>query len=106
MEFFFMLMVPIYLPMAIMGFTRKLIINFVNEKSEKYKEYQKVLNNYNIIQKNKQIMGVNSTSYTLGWIFTSYITGFLVNIKKNIIYYIHILVCYNSFSNNFTNRRI
>lgn len=35
-------MVPIYLPTAIMGFTRKLVINFVNEKKEKYKEYQKV----------------------------------------------------------------
>ena len=41
-DFFFILMVPIYLPTAIMGFTRKLIINFFNEKKEKYKEYQKV----------------------------------------------------------------
>ena len=42
-EFFFILMAPIYLPTAIMGFTRKLIVNFVNEKKEKYKEYQKVI---------------------------------------------------------------
>lgn len=42
-DFFFILMAPIYLPTAIMGFTRKLIVNFVNEKKEKYKEYQKVI---------------------------------------------------------------
>ena len=78
-------MVPIYLPTAIMGFTRKLIINFVNEKKEKYKEYQKVffINKYKFgIVKNYfifKINGLNNNAYIMGWMATSYLTGLIVN---------------------------
>jgi hypothetical protein len=35
MEVIFLMLIPIYLPMSIGGFTRRLLINFTAEKQEK-----------------------------------------------------------------------
>lgn len=42
---FLLAILPIYLPSSVNGFTRRLLVNFVNEKKEKYKETQKVIIN-------------------------------------------------------------
>ena len=39
------ILLPIYLPLSITGFSRQFLIDFVNEKTERYKEYQKVREN-------------------------------------------------------------
>ena len=42
MPLFQIIMIPIYLPGALSAFMRKLLINLVHEKNEKFKENQKV----------------------------------------------------------------
>ncbi|EAR89872.2 ABC transporter family protein (macronuclear) [Tetrahymena thermophila SB210] len=54
------LMLPLYLPGTITGYAKKLLINYVNEKHERYKETQK-------------IMGLTQRAYLSGWLITSYL---------------------------------
>ncbi|KAL4495193.1 hypothetical protein ABPG72_007300 [Tetrahymena utriculariae] len=59
------LMLPLYLPGTITGYAKKLLINYVNEKHERYKETQK-------------IMGLTQRAYLSGWLITSYLAmGFI-----------------------------
>ncbi|KAL4455080.1 hypothetical protein ABPG74_006462 [Tetrahymena malaccensis] len=55
----------LYLPLSLSGFLRSFVYNFINEKSEKYKETQK-------------IMGLKSISYNLGWFIFNYAKAFII----------------------------
>ena len=57
--------VPLFLPMSLNGVIRRFMINFVNEKSEKYKETQK-------------IMGLRQSSYMVGWLLDIYTRGMIM----------------------------
>ncbi|KAL4503253.1 hypothetical protein ABPG72_000859 [Tetrahymena utriculariae] len=63
----------LYLPLSLSGFLRSFVYNFINEKSEKYKETQK-------------IMGLKSLSYNLGWFIFNYAKAFIIG-------FIYLLPC-------------
>ncbi|KRX06128.1 P-loop containing nucleoside triphosphate hydrolase [Pseudocohnilembus persalinus] len=56
----FDMMLPIYLPAAVTGFSRKHLISFVSEKQDKIREFQK-------------INGLKQSAYMSGWLIFSYI---------------------------------
>ncbi|KAL4509467.1 hypothetical protein ABPG73_022683 [Tetrahymena malaccensis] len=57
----------LYLPLSLSGFLRSFVFNFINEKSEKYKETQK-------------IMGLKDSSYNLGWLIFNFGKAFLIGV--------------------------
>ncbi|EAR96798.2 transporter family ABC domain protein (macronuclear) [Tetrahymena thermophila SB210] len=57
----------LYLPLSLSGFLRSFVFNFINEKSEKYKETQK-------------IMGLKDISYNLGWLTFNFGKAFLIGV--------------------------
>jgi hypothetical protein len=67
MEVIFRLLVPIYLPMSVGGFTRRLLINFTYEKQNKKEEYF-------------LIQGLKRSAYLSGWAFTYYCFGLLCSV--------------------------
>lgn len=59
-----------FLAIAINSPPRSLLINLVQEKSERFKETQKVV--AIIIYPSLQIMGMQSRAYEIGWIIYGY----------------------------------
>ncbi len=57
---------PIYLPMSLSGFTRRLLISFVAEKEEKKQEYLFTL-------------GLTRGGYLAGWMAHQYLLGLLAS---------------------------
>ena len=73
-------LIPIFLPSALNSVLRKFMIEFVHEKSEKYKETHK-------------IMGLRQSSYIIGWLLDTYLKGFII---------VAILFIFVAFSNSIT----
>lgn len=73
-SFFPQILLPFYFPLTYIGLLRKIFIDLVLEKSQKYKETLK-------------IMGLQQISFTISWLLTFYIIGILIEIVMSITLY-------------------
>ena len=72
--FFTEILFPFYLPLTLIGLLRKMLLDVVNEKSERFKEYLKIL-------------GVSQGALTFSWMLSFYIIGIFIEVVILIVLY-------------------
>ena len=73
-RFFPEILLPFYFPLTYIGLLRKIFIDLVLEKSQKFKETLK-------------IMGLHQISFTISWLLTFYIIGVLIEVVMIVTLY-------------------
>ena len=78
-DFFPSILLPFYFPLTYIGLLRKILIDLVLEKSQKFKETLK-------------IMGLQQISFTMSWLLTFYVIGIFIELVMAITLYYGLII--------------